>query len=135
MMAIDYSVLAIPKPTPHRRVKARRQRQASQVTRSIRAQCVDRDGYCLLGPVRPMAFAGYGVCEGPSEWAHIGQHRRSKTRGMAPERRHTTKGSAMLCQRHHHALDQHEFDLVPSDAAMGMNGDFQVVTRGKAHGR
>lgn len=124
---------ASPKPTrgTHQRLKARQRRLESKVKRSIREQCVYRDGYCLLGPVG-MAFAGYGVCEGPSEWAHIGQHRRSKTRGMAPERRHTTKGSAMLCQTHHRAYDAHDFDIQPT-TERGMDGPFRLVTGSGRH--
>lgn len=67
-------------------------------------------------------------CAGPSEWAHIGKHRRCHTRGMAPEARHTTQGSAMLCKRHHDAYDAHEFDIEPQTAA-GMDGPFAVVRR------
>ena len=115
-----------PKPEPYKRVKARRRRNESKVKKSVREQVDARDGYCLLGPVRPMSFAGYGLCEGPSEWAHIGPYRRSKTRGMAPERRHTTTGSAMLCQTHHRAYDAHAFDIQPT-TDRGMDGPFRIV--------
>ena len=123
-----YQSCAIAKPEPRKRVKGRRKRQETTVVKSVRAQCVDRDGHCLIWS-RAIAGWMFERCHGPSEWAHIGQHRRSHTRGMAPHRRHTTAGSGMLCQRHHQAYDAHAFDLVPSDAALGMNGNFQVVTR------
>ena len=122
----DLAIGALAKPEPRKRVKARRKRQEATVATGVRAQCVERDGYCLL---RARVFGGFGRCLGPSEWAHIGTHRRAHTRGQAAARRHTTAGSGMLCQRHHAAYDAHEFDLVPSDAALGMNGNFQVVTR------
>jgi len=36
--------IACPKPEPRKRVKARRKRQAAQVVKSVRAQCVERSG-------------------------------------------------------------------------------------------
>lgn len=79
--------------------EARRERQAIQ---TVRPKVVGRDGYCRLQGVQTM-----GPCLGPSEWAHLPSHRRSKTRGQAPEARHTTAGSLMLCAGHHDALDEH----------------------------
>jgi len=112
-----------------RKLKARAKRQESKHAKCVRAQCVERDGYCLFRSRRVASgFAGYGWCDGPSEWAHIGQHRRCHTRGMEPEQRHTTAGSAMLCKRHHAAYDAHEFDIQPTTTA-GMDGNFRLITR------
>lgn len=66
---------------------------------ATRALTVNRDGYCRLRNL------GLGPCDGPSEWAHYGASRRFKTRGQAPEARHTTAGSLMLCRGHHARLD------------------------------
>jgi hypothetical protein len=44
-------------------------------------------------------------CDGPSQWAHLGDKKRAKTRGMKPDARHTTEGSLMLCRRHHDRYD------------------------------
>lgn len=112
---------ACPRPVKGtaKRLKARGKRRESMHARSIRALCVERDGYCL------MALLGVVGCSGPSEWAHVGQHRRCFTRGKAPEQRHTTAGSAMLCQKHHREYDAHLFDLLPKTDD-GMNGAFLV---------
>ena len=99
MKAKTVMVTPLRKPEPHDRVKRRKKAQESAVKIAVRAQCVARDGYCRL------AHAGLGACHGPSEWAHLRSHRRSKTVGQAPERRHTTVGSMMLCCQHHARFD------------------------------
>lgn len=90
----------IPKPEPWDKVKARRKRQEAKVVKDVRQQCVDRDGYCRI------ANKDMGPCSGPSEWAHLGEKKRFKTRGQAPEVRHTTAGSLMACKAHHDAYDK-----------------------------
>ena len=83
---------------------SRHQRSESSVIKDIRPQVALRDGWCRIAKGLP-ASAPMGRCEGPSEWAHLGQHRRCHTRGMEPEERHTTGGSLMLCARHHRIYD------------------------------
>lgn len=90
----------IPKPEPRKRIKARAKRAEGKVKGSVRAQCVERDGYCRFVQVQTVL----GKCDGPSEWAHALQ--RFRTRGMAPEARHQTATSMILCQAHHFALDK-----------------------------
>ena len=90
---------AIPKPEPRARVKARRRRQEATIVRTVRAQVAQRDGFCRL---RGTPLDG---CAGRSEWAHFGQDRRARTRGRAPEARHRTDGTLMLCTIHHRAYD------------------------------
>lgn len=72
----------------------------------VRAECAARDGYCRLAGV-----ARFPPCSGPSEWAHVGEHRRFKTRGMEPEARHTTAGSVMFCADHHHLYDANRLQI------------------------
>lgn len=118
--------IACPKPTPRRILKARRKRQAAKVVKSVRAQCVERDGYC-----RFETFP-YG-CNGPSEWAHLGEKKRYKTRGMSAEVRHTTAGSLMLCRRHHHAYDRaHTLRIVPL-TSKGADGPLQFDVHGTTY--
>lgn len=100
-----------PKPEPRKRTKGRQQRQAAKVVKSVRAQCVSRDGYCriqqdwLRSPdPSPLARECTHIAF-PSEWAHMHVKRRSQTRGLPPEIRHTTKDSLMLCSRHHAEYD------------------------------
>lgn len=78
--------------------------------RAVRAMVVDRDGYCRLSArvqrlSRDEREDITMPCEGESEWAHLEDKRRARTVGMAPEERHTTAGSLMLCRAHHRAYD------------------------------
>jgi hypothetical protein len=73
----------------------------------IRAIVERRDVYCRIGK----ALCGIGRCAGALEWAHLGDHRRFKTRGLPPEERHTTRGTLMLCSQHHHDYDQHRLEI------------------------
>lgn len=120
---------AQPKPVrgTAKRQKAKRKRLESKQVKSVRAECVERDVYCLIR-TRATHFDKFSLdqCRGPSEWAHFGKHRRCHTRGQAPTERHTTAGSGMLCQRHHRAYDAHEFDVVPQ-TDKGMDGPFMVT--------
>ena len=100
-----------PKPEPLARTKRRRQRQEVAIVKDVRAQCVARDGYCATWSTGAVSSV-CGPCSGRSEWAHFGAHTRAKTRGMAPERRHTTAGSFMLCARHHRDYDAHRLLIV-----------------------
>jgi hypothetical protein len=82
-----------------KRLKGRKDRTEAKVKRQVRAECVVRDGDCLV--TRATHSGPVSACKGPSTWAHFAGHRRSQTRGMAPERRHDTRFSGMLCERHH----------------------------------
>ena len=88
------------KPEKRSTSKARKKRKAAAVIQTVREQCVDRDGYCRLSGV-----ARFAPCDGPSEWMHLGDHRRSNTRGMDPEERHRRDKSLMGCRRHHGLYD------------------------------
>lgn len=105
------------KPEPRARVKARKQRHAAKVVKSVRQQCMERDGYCRIGnwEDNPGDFHDDALnsifCEGRSEWAHLGEKRRFRTRGLLPERRHTTQGSLMLCTEHHQAYDARQLSI------------------------
>ena len=102
-MPADFGGVACPKPEPRARVTRRRQRTAAKVVRSVREQCVDRDGYCRIWNASPTLQ--FGGCAGDSQWAHLGESKRFKTRGKPAEERHTTAGTLMLCQRHHDMYD------------------------------
>ena len=93
----------------------------------IRPLVVARDGYCR---VARNPLAAMGPCWGVSEWAHLGESKRFKTRGQDPERRHTTKGTAMLCTGHHRDYDEHRLqieELTPERA----NGRLGFVRDGR----
>jgi len=123
---------APPKPAKgsRKKAKARTKRQEAKVAKSVRAQCVERDGYCLIASRVPFSVRVLlGPCEGLSEWAHVEGHRRCFTRGQAPEVRHTTAGSGMLCHGHHVAYDAHEWDFDVFDTERGIDGAFAVIRR------
>lgn len=80
-------------------LKAAKDRLEARVKKSVRAICVDRDGHCRAG------LHVQTPCAGESQWAHMHEKRRSKTRGQAPEARHMTEWSLMLCRTHHDAYD------------------------------
>ncbi len=115
-----------PKRPPRKKVKARRARVESKVAQAVRALCVLRDGDCRLHGI------GFGDCGGESEWAHLNEHRRFLTRGKAPEQRHTTEGSLMLCTTHHARLDGRERPRIEIRAlsSHGADGRLFVYYRG-----
>jgi hypothetical protein len=137
-MAIDYSNLALPKGEPRKRVKARKQRAERAVKQSVRAACVERDGLCrvtkklwrFVDTYHPTANLVEWRCGGiASEWAHLAGHRRSQTRGQAPERRHTTKHSLILCTRHH-AMEESGQLRVVYLSARGCDGPLRFEVKG-----
>lgn len=115
-------MLSYCKPEPRKRVKARTQRKAAEVVKSIRQQCVERDGDCRIGDWENNPYDWHsdslndGGCEGRSEWAHLGEFKRFKTRGQPPEVRHTTAGSLMLCTEHHRSYDSGRLTIIGDDA-------------------
>ena len=114
-MPIDYSQLPLSKGTPRKRIKARKQRAETAVKQRVRAECVERDGDCVLRP------ASWHVCGGESQWSHLGKKKRARTRGMPPEVRHTTAGSLMLCTVAHLDYDEWrmQIDELTADGADG----------------
>lgn len=90
-------------PGPTAKYRAKRRRAEGVVAKKVREKCVDRDGYCRY----------QSGCDGPSEWAHLGEKKRARTRGMAPERRHSTEGSLMLCRYHHGLYDSGQMTITP----------------------
>jgi hypothetical protein len=107
-----------------KQAKAARQRAEAKVIKAVRAEVLERDGRCRLD-----WWDGNSnlICHGELEMAHIGEWRRSKTRGMKPEDRHHSRGCAILCTRHHRLYDAHEFDLEYGPA--GADGPLTVVRK------
>ena len=94
------------------------------VSTQVRAKVSQRDGPCRIGKNLLASF--FGRCAGVPEWAHLGDKRRFKTRGMEPEDRHTTQGTAMLCTAHHSAYDLHLIDIQPLTPA-GADGPLSFI--------
>ena len=118
MMAVHFHPQ--PKPELRARTKRRQKRLAAKVVKAVRAQCVTRDDYCrchwLAHGVGDWIGPGVDLCRGPSEWAHLGEQKRFKTRGQPATVRHTTAGSLILCRRHHHDYDQGRLIIDGDDA-------------------
>jgi hypothetical protein len=93
------------------RIKVRNRRRKlaeAPVIAQVRAECVERDGDCLV-----LTRIGIvGECQGESEWAHFAGHRRSQTRGLAPEKRHDSRWSGMLCTFHHQLEESGKWEVV-----------------------
>ena len=139
-VADPHARTAPPKP---RRVTAqtRRRRKATRerpVRNTVREACVERDGHCAVWRWQAdddfdVGDRGYIVdfwCDGPSEWAHLRGHRRSQTRNMAPERRHTTTHSLMLCHTHH-AMEEQGRLRVRYLTDQGCDGPIQFTVKEK----
>lgn len=114
--------IGFPKGEPRKRKKARARRLERVVVQTVRPQVEDRDGRCRL---LRLLGAPFGPCSDPSEWAHMTSHRRARTMGQAPERRHTTAASLMLCGRHHDAYDAGALTIEPMTDA-GADGRLRV---------
>ncbi len=115
------------KPAPR---CAKATRVEARIKRAVRAQCVLRDGFCRVASASYYhpAFRLFGRCDGVSEWAHLEGARRFKTRKRAPELRHTTAGTCMLCTRHHRAYDARQIAVEVLTAA-GADGPLVWHTR------
>lgn len=114
--------MRLPKPEKRKTVKRRSKRVEDALAVLVRAACVDRDGCCRLSG-EDLHKVGY--CDGPSEWAHMEGHRRFETRGLPPEKRHSTEWTLMLCRRHHGYYDAHAFTL-ECMSTKGANGALVV---------
>jgi hypothetical protein len=108
---------ACPKPERRAKAKRRKDRAEAAIEAQVRAQVDERDGLCRVWTrLGPAGWRLLGRCAGPGEWAHLGDLRRFKTRGMPPEARHSTAGSCKLCHAHHQGprgYDGHAFEIEP----------------------
>lgn len=78
-------------------IKSAAKVKAAQVARRVRADVFERDIACRYCRGSRETFGH------PDQWHHF--PKRSKTRGMAAERRHTTKGSVRACFLCHRDLE------------------------------
>lgn len=82
--------------------KAGAKRHERDAISTVRAHVAARDGRCRLAGVASM-----GACSGPPEWAHISEHKRTRTMKQDPSRLHAAAITAMLCRDgHHYAHDK-----------------------------
>ena len=124
------------KPEPRAKQRRRERRVEAKALEVARAEAHDRDGYCRLYVLdagwRAELQRMFGACNGPSEFAHLGDSRRFRTRGQDPEVRHSASGGIMLCAGHHrtgvYAYDRHtlRIDELTDRRA---NGPLRFLTR------
>ncbi len=152
-------VNARPHATPKRKIvkrktiKGRKKRAERKVVDAVRPKCVARDGSCrptLDAVGRPVeaVWKAFGVklhgdemdeavrnhvCVGPSEWAHLKGSTRAQTRGQAPERRHRTDGTVMLCKDLHDRYDGRKRPRLDIEALSdrGADGPLRFTMRAK----
>jgi hypothetical protein len=128
---------AIRKPEPRKRAQRRKRRQEKAVVKTVRELCDDRDGRCRVAHPRLTTTIGdagrYGPvldilddCSGPSEWAHLEDRKRARTRGEAPAKRHTTAGSCKFCRRHHRQYDAGEIAITFLEPERGADGLMRI---------
>jgi len=111
---------AQPKPKPQASIRRANKRVEAKIKRMVRAICVARDGECRICNWEDNPDDWHddylNFCDDDpwqrSQWAHLGDKKRFKTRGMPPEERHTTAGSLMLCESAHRAYDAGELEIV-----------------------
>jgi hypothetical protein len=118
---------AQPKGRTRATVKRSRGRAEAEIKRQVREACMLRDGICRItfGHIlhKDVQIGLDRACCGyTGEWAHLGEKRRFKTRGMAPEERHTTAGSLMLCTEHHRMYDEYKTLEIRALSDLGADG-------------
>jgi hypothetical protein len=129
-LAEYYQRAGIPKQPPRKKARDRERRQETALLKEVHREVSDRDGYCRLYWIdaieRRKVWDLFGECRGRSELAHYNEtHRRSKTRGRAPEDRHDAAHALKLCERHHDDYDQNIFEIEERSAS-GCHGQLRV---------
>jgi hypothetical protein len=122
-----YRTAPIAKPEPRQKAKDRDDRREAQIVKQVRRHDVDRDGYCRVQSEDPDLLTIVGPCAGLSEWAHLEDQRRGRTMGQPPEQRHTSGGTAMLCNRHHTAYDAFKW-AIEHLTTRGADGPIRIYT-------
>lgn len=113
-----------PKPERRRTTKARADRRERAVVKAVREHVERRDGRCRLARAARLHPEVFGACDGPGAWAHHGDKKRFKTRGLPPEERHTVEDSLMLCNgRHHPDYDNYRVAITPVDPERRCEGE------------
>jgi hypothetical protein len=95
--------LAFPKPPTRRQAKSRRSRADAAAIKAVRLLALERDGRCWFATNRQ--GSEWIHCMGLPELAHLPPRTRARTRGMAPDERHSLPYVAILCTHHHNRVD------------------------------
>jgi hypothetical protein len=109
-------------------VSAKRRAEMALVAK-VFVEIEPRDGHCRLYPSTDSAYQLIGSCEGESTPAHLPTWRRGTCKLPAAERSNR-KTIIRTCQRHHDAMDRHDFDL-DYNPTMGADGYLVPVPHAK----
>ena len=122
-MPSNYGGVAVLKGLTRKQQKARETREARKVVTAVRAHDVERDGHCRVGS----ATDYFGLCWGESQWCHLWSKKRSMTRGLPPEERHSTIWTCQMCARHHEMEERGELVLQALTSECGANGTLRAT--------
>lgn len=102
-MAIDYSVLAIPKPEPRKRVKARRKRQFAKARKASRAARYAMDGGRCVRCKRPLYL---NPSDEGADWFNVANINEKRPRSLGGDPL-DPKGQNTLCAGCHTGKGYH----------------------------
>jgi hypothetical protein len=102
-MAIDYRVLALAKPEPHKRVKARRKRQHAKARKSCRAARYTRDGGCCVRCGKPLKL---NPSDEGADWYNVANINEKRPRSLGGDPL-DPKGQNTLCAKCHTGSGRH----------------------------
>jgi hypothetical protein len=118
----------IGKGKSRKQLKAKAGRAEAKVKKAVRLVCMLRDGDCriCMWENNPEDWQADDLQQPadiwePIEWAHMHSRRRSQTRNQAPEIRHDSAHSLMLCRFHHTEYDAHRL-IVTALTRKGADG-------------
>lgn len=110
---IDYQSLALPKPEPRARIKARRDAKEAAIIGETHTIVFIRDSSCR-------------ACRGArNSWLSDQMHEivpRSQTRGLDPADRFNSKNCVRVCAKCHQDITEHRLRVVPVSWRRGANG-------------
>jgi hypothetical protein len=119
--------LMFPKPEPLARTRRRKVRIDNTAQRMVRRAVFAREqDKCAvvsrLSKDEMLAvFKAFGICHGPLQLMHAAGHRRSQTRGLPPEERHSTETCLAGCAHHHDCEERRGLRFV-AQTDQGYNG-------------
>lgn len=102
-MAIDYSVLANPKPEPRKRVKARRKRQFAKARKAARAERYRLDGGRCVRCKKPLHL---NPSDEGADWFNVANINEKRPRSLGGDPL-DPKGQNTLCASCHTGSGRH----------------------------
>ena len=123
---------ATPKGKTRKQVKGKKDRAEATVEKAVRAACVSRDGFCRVNLYELEGLMKPATDLEPGELAHMHHKRRSKTRGLPPEERHSRTWCLMLCRSHHRRYDAKTL-TIERLTDRGADGPLRFTYKGRSY--